>query len=87
MRGALTIACFLILVLQSDVYKLHEGTTGASLGSGPPLEGEITREEMTGMYSLMAAIRELETKAGDLYLEKIIRGFLHRCNGQVCALR
>ena len=42
---------------------------------------------MTGMYSLMAAIREMETKAGDLYLEKIIRGFLHRCNGQVCFTR
>jgi pyruvate dehydrogenase E1 component alpha subunit len=41
---------------------------------------------MTGMYSLMAAIREMETKAGDLYLEKIIRGFLHRCNGQEASI-
>ena len=31
----------------------------------------------------MATIKELETKAGELYQEKVIRGFLHRCNGQV----
>ena len=68
---------------QSDVFKLHEGSCGAPLGSGPPLEGEVTREDMMKMYSLMANIREMETKAGDLYLEKVIRGFLHRCNGQV----
>ena len=42
----------------------------------------MTRDEMVSMYTLMANIKEMEQKAGDLYLEKTIRGFLHRCNGQ-----
>ena len=38
---------------------------------------------MKKMYEQMSVIKEMEKKAGDLYLEKTIRGFLHRCNGQV----
>ena len=68
---------------QGDLFKVHEGKCGVPLGSGPPLEGEVSREEMVTMYTQMCSIKEMENKAGDLYLEKTIRGFLHRCNGQV----
>ena len=69
--------------LQDDVFKLHHSQYAPPLGSGPPLDGEITRDEMVKMYSQLSDIKELENKAGELYQEKVIRGFLHRCNGQV----
>lgn len=68
--------------LGDDVFKLHHSQYAPPLGSGPPLDGEITRDEMVKMYSQLSDIKELENKAGELYQEKVIRGFLHRCNGQ-----
>lgn len=69
--------------LTGDVFRLHEGRSKAApIGAGPPLDGEITREELVRIYTELANIKEMENKAGDLYSQRTIRGFLHRCNGQ-----
>lgn len=62
--------------LDSDMFKLY------MTESGPSCEVEISREEMIKMYTQMSQIKEMESKARELYQQKIIRGFLHLCNGQ-----
>jgi pyruvate dehydrogenase E1 component alpha subunit len=42
----------------------------------------VTRDEALDMYRKMQAIRRLETSAGNLYKEKIVRGFCHLYSGQ-----
>lgn len=47
----------------------------------------MTKEEATKYYTQMQTIRRLETQAGNLYKEKIIRGFCHLYSGQeACAV-
>lgn len=75
--------CTVNLSLKDDLFKLYESNLAPPIGSGPPLTGEISRDEMMKMYSQMCHIKEMELSAGELYQEKTIRGFLHRCNGQV----
>ena len=62
---------------QNDAFKLHK------LDSGPSCEVDITRDQMVKMYTQMTEIKEMETKADQMYGQKIIRGFLHLYLGQV----
>lgn len=58
-------------------YKLHK------LAEGPSTHVTLTRDEALLMYTQMHTIRRMETSAGNLYKEKIIRGFCHLYSGQV----
>lgn len=58
-------------------YKLHK------LDDGPSTSVSCTRDEALVLYRRMQTIRRLETSAGNLYKEKIIRGFCHLYSGQV----
>ncbi|XP_037039207.1 pyruvate dehydrogenase E1 component subunit alpha type II, mitochondrial-like isoform X2 [Bradysia coprophila] len=57
-------------------YRLH------NLDSGPAERGTVTRDEAIEMYRQMQTIRRMETAAGNLYKEKIVRGFCHLYSGQ-----
>lgn len=57
-------------------YKLHR------LDEGPSSTVKTNREEGLRMYRQMQTIRRLETSAGNLYKEKIVRGFCHLYSGQ-----
>ena len=60
-------------------YKLHK------LEGGPPLEATVTKEDALKYYRDMFVIRRIESVAGNLYKEKVIRGFCHLYSGQVIA--
>ncbi|BES87463.1 Pyruvate dehydrogenase [Nesidiocoris tenuis] len=57
-------------------YKLH------ILTDGPKTEAVVTSEDALKFYRQMQVIRRLETAAGNLYKEKIVRGFCHLYSGQ-----
>ncbi|VEL32175.1 unnamed protein product, partial [Protopolystoma xenopodis] len=57
-------------------YKYHK------LDTGPAMNATITREQALNYLKLMHTIRRLETTAGNLYKEKVIRGFCHLYSGQ-----
>lgn len=62
-------------------YKLH------NLETGPSTKADVTREKALEYYKQMQMIRRLETAAGNLYKEKIVRGFCHLYSGQeACAV-
>lgn len=62
-------------------FKLHR------LDNGPATTVTVTKDEAIKYYSQMQMIRRLETQAGNLYKEKIIRGFCHLYSGQeACAV-
>lgn len=62
-------------------YKLHR------LDSGPKESASCTRDEALKMYTQMQTIRRLEGAAGNLYKEKVVRGFCHLYSGQeACAV-
>lgn len=66
---------------ETKPYKLH------NLETGPPTSGTISRDEAIDLYKQMQVIRRLETSAGNLYKEKIVRGFCHLYSGQeACAV-
>jgi pyruvate dehydrogenase E1 component alpha subunit len=50
----------------------------------PPQHAETTREELLSLYRTMVRIRKMELTADNLYKQKLIRGFCHLYNGQVC---
>lgn len=58
-------------------YKLHK------LEEGPSAETTLTKEDALQMLKQMQSIRRMETVAGNLYKEKLIRGFCHLYSGQV----
>ncbi|KAL7672893.1 hypothetical protein ACOME3_007772 [Neoechinorhynchus agilis] len=50
---------------------------------GTPEQGcVLTKAEALKIYEDMFTIRRIESVAGHLYREKLVRGFLHLCNGQ-----
>jgi len=57
-------------------YKLHKLDTPIAT------QGSITRDDALFYYRQMAVIRRMETAAGNLYKEKVIRGFCHLYSGQ-----
>ncbi|CAH1799842.1 unnamed protein product [Owenia fusiformis] len=57
-------------------YKLHR------LDTPPASESTLTRDDALKFYQQMQTIRRMETAAGNLYKEKIIRGFCHLYSGQ-----
>lgn len=58
-----------------------------NLDSGPSTKADVTRENALEYYKQMQTIRRLETAAGNLYKEKIVRGFCHLYSGQeACAV-
>ncbi|KAL5243622.1 hypothetical protein ACI65C_011032 [Semiaphis heraclei] len=62
-------------------FKLHR------LESGPSTTVTVTKEDAINYYKQMQYIRRIETAAGNLYKEKIVRGFCHLYSGQeACAV-
>ncbi|XP_045778397.1 probable pyruvate dehydrogenase E1 component subunit alpha, mitochondrial [Maniola jurtina] len=57
-------------------YKLHK------LESGPATSATLTAEDALKLYEKLAVLRRIETASGNLYKEKIIRGFCHLYSGQ-----
>lgn len=68
-------------VLTTRDFKLH------NLDNGPATSATVTRDEALKYYKDMFYIRRLETSAGGLYKDKVIRGFCHLYSGQeACAV-
>lgn len=66
---------------ETKPFKLH------NLETGPATSKTVTRDEALEYYRAMQKIRRLETSAGNLYKEKIVRGFCHLYSGQeACAV-
>ncbi|CAG5040912.1 unnamed protein product [Parnassius apollo] len=57
-------------------YKLHK------LEKGPATSATLTAEDALKIYEKLAVLRRIETASGNLYKEKIIRGFCHLYSGQ-----
>ncbi|XP_063622845.1 probable pyruvate dehydrogenase E1 component subunit alpha, mitochondrial [Cydia splendana] len=57
-------------------YKLHK------LDKGPAQSATLTSEDALKIYAQLATLRRIETASGNLYKEKIIRGFCHLYSGQ-----
>jgi len=60
----------------STPFKLHK------LDDGPGMQVTVTREDALKYYRNMQTVRRMETAAGNLYKEKVIRGFCHLYSGQ-----
>lgn len=66
---------------RQQAYKLH------NLETGPSTQADVTKDNALKYYKQMQTIRRLETAAGNLYKEKIVRGFCHLYSGQeACAV-
>ncbi|KAK5640412.1 hypothetical protein RI129_011223 [Pyrocoelia pectoralis] len=57
-------------------YRLHK------LDQAPASSATLTKEDALHYYTQMHTVRRMETVAGNLYKEKIIRGFCHLYSGQ-----
>lgn len=53
------------------------------MDSGPPTSVTINKDEALKYYNQLQTIRRIEAAAGNLYKEKIVRGFCHLYSGQV----
>uniref|UniRef100_A0A1B6DVK9 Pyruvate dehydrogenase E1 component subunit alpha n=1 Tax=Clastoptera arizonana TaxID=38151 RepID=A0A1B6DVK9_9HEMI len=61
---------------ETKPFKLHK------LEVGPSSSVNVTKIDALTFYRQMNTIRRLETSAGNLYKEKIVRGFCHLYSGQ-----
>lgn len=69
------------MAFKTKPFRLHK------LVSGPLIKVTLTKEDALKMYEQMLTIRRMETVSGNLYKEKIIRGFCHLYSGQeACAV-
>lgn len=66
-----------LLLHNFQPYKLHK------LENGPSTSVTLSSEDAVKYYRQMQTIRRIETAAGNLYKEKIVRGFCHLYSGQV----
>lgn len=64
-------------VFETKPFRLHR------LENGPSNKVKVTRDEALDIYNKLHTIRRMETAAGNLYKEKIVRGFCHLYSGQV----
>lgn len=66
---------------ETKPFKVH------NLPNGPATSVTVKKDEAISYYKSMQTIRRLETSAGNLYKEKIVRGFCHLYSGQeACAV-
>lgn len=66
---------------ETKPFKLHK------LENGPNTSVTLSSEDAIKYYKQMQTIRRIETAAGNLYKEKIVRGFCHLYSGQeACAV-
>ena len=66
---------------ETKPFRLHK------LDSGPSTTVTVTKDDAAELYKKLHTIRRLETAAGNLYKEKIVRGFCHLYSGQeACAV-
>lgn len=65
---------------ETKPFRLHK------LDSGPSTKVTVSREDALDIYKKLHTIRRIETAAGNLYKEKIVRGFCHLYSGQVSFL-
>lgn len=66
---------------ETKPFRLHR------LETGPSSSVTLTRDDALRLYEQMHTIRRMETAAGNMYKEKIIRGFCHLYSGQeACAV-
>ncbi|XP_015589767.1 probable pyruvate dehydrogenase E1 component subunit alpha, mitochondrial isoform X2 [Cephus cinctus] len=66
---------------ETKPFRLHK------LDSGPSTHVSVTKEDALKLYKQLHTIRRMETAAGNLYKEKIVRGFCHLYSGQeACAV-
>ncbi|XP_015179779.1 PREDICTED: probable pyruvate dehydrogenase E1 component subunit alpha, mitochondrial isoform X1 [Polistes dominula] len=66
---------------ETKPFRLHK------LDSGPSNHVTVTKNDALEIYKHLHTIRRLETSAGNLYKEKIVRGFCHLYSGQeACAV-
>jgi len=66
---------------ETKPFKLHK------LENGPSTKVTLSSEDAIKYYKQMQTIRRIETAAGNLYKEKIVRGFCHLYSGQeACAV-
>jgi pyruvate dehydrogenase E1 component alpha subunit len=61
---------------ETKPFRLH------NLEQGPGTNVSLTRDDALKYYNEMHTVRRMETSAGNLYKEKIIRGFCHLYSGQ-----
>jgi len=61
---------------ETKPFRLHR------LESGPSNKVTLTRDDALALYEKMHTVRRMETAAGNMYKEKIIRGFCHLYSGQ-----
>jgi len=62
---------------ETKPFRLHK------LEQGPSTQVTVTRDDAIKIFKQLITIRRMETAAGNLYKEKIIRGFCHLYSGQV----
>lgn len=62
---------------ETKPFRLHK------LTQGPSTQVTVTRDDAIQLFKHLHTIRRIETAAGNLYKEKIIRGFCHLYSGQV----
>ncbi|XP_043286005.1 probable pyruvate dehydrogenase E1 component subunit alpha, mitochondrial isoform X2 [Venturia canescens] len=61
---------------ETKPFRLHK------LESGPSNKVSVSRDEALTIYKKLHTVRRMETAAGNLYKEKIVRGFCHLYSGQ-----
>ncbi|XP_024869865.1 probable pyruvate dehydrogenase E1 component subunit alpha, mitochondrial isoform X1 [Temnothorax curvispinosus] len=66
---------------ETKPFRLHK------LDQGPSTQVTVTRDDAIELFKKLHTIRRMETAAGNLYKEKIVRGFCHLYSGQeACAV-
>lgn len=66
---------------ETKPFRLHK------LDNGPSTQVTVTRDDAIKLFKQLHTIRRMETAAGNLYKEKIVRGFCHLYSGQVNILQ